>query len=191
MVSKKDDGRLEELKLLNDKKLKKLAEEGDYEACMIIASRILYSNVVSFQSDYEFAGFCFLKVVDMEPKVGVHVRPRSENFLNAACCFQKAGDSKKAASLYHKAGLEGDLRGFFRAGVIAEREGNQRKSQALYRAGLLAGHIPSEGRYIRVKYLSSKKRVFRYFLGKVFSLRYKLRFALVYIKNRSDPQILT
>lgn len=191
MVSKNGSSRLEEMKLLNDKELKKLAEKGDYEACMVIANRILYCNKSLNDSDYEFAGNCFLSALDMDPEEGIHIRPRSETLFNAACCFHKADDSQKAAAIYQHAGLEGDLRGFFRAGVIAERDGDQRKAQDLYKNGLMAGHLPSEGRYIRVRYLSNKKRILKYFFGKILSLKYKLRFALVYIKNRNDPQVLT
>ena len=181
--------RINELKRSSNAALAKMAKKLDYEAMLVYASRMLHKGGTN--KELILAAKFFLEANIIVIPRGMHKRPYEENEFHAACCYLQAGDEETACKYYERAGVSGHISGFYRAARLMEKLGRSVDALDLYRCGMKSGHLPSEGRYITLKYSQNKWNLIFVGFGIVLSLIYKAKFVRAKYKDDLDPRVVT
>lgn len=134
---------IEQLKKQRNSYLSRLANDGSYDACMILAHRYeadASNENLKLACKYSSMGH------EIEKSTGIKLELGFSSFM-CACCFHKLNDIPSATEWYLISGHEGHLSGFYRAAMLQENVfGNE--ARKILKEGMEKGSLPCELKYL-------------------------------------------
>lgn len=153
-----------------------LANNGSYDACMVLAHRYMKSeskNRLTLACKYFSLGH------EIEKNTGIRLEARFASF-SCACCFQRLNKNDLAAQWYLISAREGNLSGFFRAAMLHEYVMGK-EARSILKEGMDKGSIPCELKYIAMTLAEASLLLKPYWLLKQWFS--KLKFINNYSKD--------
>jgi hypothetical protein len=134
---------VEDLKKQKNHELSLLANDGSYDACMILAHRY---EADAPNKNLKLACKFSAMGHQIERNTGVKLELGFASFL-CACCFQKLNDISSACEWYLISGREGHLSGFYRAAMLQENVFGL-EARKILKEGMEKGSLPCELKYL-------------------------------------------
>jgi regulator of RNase E activity RraB len=149
--------KIEQLKKQTNTSLYPLANDGSYDACMVLAHR--YKTDAS-NEDLKVACKFFSMGHEIEKNTGVNFELGFSAF-ECARCFQRLNDVSSASKWFLNSGREGNVSGFFRAALLQKNIfGNE--ARKILKEGMEKGSLPCELKYIALTAAEAN------YLGKIY-----------------------
>ncbi len=173
---------IEDLKKQKNSSLYPLANDGSYDACMILAHR--YKTDAS-NEDLKVACKFFSMGHEIEKSTEAKLELGFAAF-ECACCFQRLNDISSASKWFLNSGREGNVSGFFRAAMLQKNVfGNG--ARKMLKEGMEKGSLPCELKYIALTAAEAN------YVGKIYwHLRMKIskiRFMRLRTKDESSFRV--
>jgi regulator of RNase E activity RraB len=147
----------EDLKKQEYSYLYPLANDGSYDACMILAHR--YKTDAS-NEDLKVACKFFSMGHEIEKRAGAKLELGFSAF-ECACCFQRLNNIPSASKWFLNSGREGNVSGFFRAAMLQKNIFGD-ETRKMLKEGMEKGSLPCELKYIALTAAEAN------YLGKIY-----------------------